>query len=132
MKFIFAVAATMIAFSAQANDRKIGNVIAVERQITNIYDTCLSNVKTDITKEQTFFFCSFSFKKSALEMPVTEGGLIRFTDSKCHVEADAENGIFFLTFGKVKGTSDFATAKNCLALATQNKNSVNAIVYTIE
>ena len=38
----------------------------------------------------------------------------------------------FMTFGKAKGTSNFATAKNCLAQAIDNNTAINVNVYTIE
>ncbi|MDG0816894.1 hypothetical protein [Bdellovibrio svalbardensis] len=133
MKLIFALVATLIAFSAQANDRKIGNVIAVERQITNLYENCLSNISTDVSKEQTFFYCNISYLKSPLEMPVTKGGVIRFNDQRCRVDAEAGNGVLILSFGRAKGSvSDFATAKTCLQRALQNSNSVSVLVYTME
>lgn len=132
MKLIIALVATMIAFSAQANDRKVGNVIAVERQVTNLYDSCLRTVTGDITKEQTFFFCTINYLKSPLEVSVTKGGLIRYNSNGCNVDADAGNGVLVMTFGKAKGTSDYATAKSCLQAALQNANSVNVLVYTME
>ncbi|AZZ35555.1 hypothetical protein CIK05_01640 [Bdellovibrio sp. qaytius] len=130
MKLIFALTATLIAFSAQANDRKIGNVIAVERQITNIYDSCLSKVSGDTSKDQDFFICTINFLKTPTEMAITKGGLIRLVDSNCKVYGDAANGALLITFGKAQGLSDFAAAKNCLAQATLKPVNVN--VYTVE
>ncbi len=132
MKLIFALVATLIAFSAQANDRKVGNVIAVERQVTGLYENCLSNIASDVTKEQSVFFCTINYMKSPLEVPVSKGGMIRFRDDRCQVDADAGNGVLMISFGRLKGTSDFATAKTCLQRALQNANSVNVLVYTME
>ena len=132
MKLFIAVAATLIAFTAQANDRKLGNVIAVERQITNIYDKCLSKVSSDTTKDSSFFICSFSFLKSSAETQIAKKYVINFATNDCRVNGEAVNGFLFMTFGKANGTSNFATAKNCLAQAIDNNTAVNVNVYTIE
>lgn len=132
MKLIFVLVATLIAFSAQANDRKLGNVIAIERQVTGLYDSCLSNVTSDITTEQSFFICNISYLKSPLEVSATKNGAIRFADNNCAVNADAANGFLIMTFGKATGSSDFATAKSCLQQALKNNNSVDVLVYSVE
>ena len=132
MKLFIAVAATLIAFTAQANDRKLGNVIAVERQITNIYDKCLSKVSSDTTKDSSFFICSFSFLKSSAETQISKKIVLTYATNDCRVNAEAVNGFLFMTFGKAKGSSNFSTAKNCLAQAIDNSTAVNVNVYTIE
>lgn len=132
MKLFIAVAATLIAFTAQANDRKLGNVIAVERQITNIYDKCLSKVSSDTTKDSSFFICSFNFLKSSTETQIAKKIVVNYITNDCRVDAEAVNGFMFMTFGKAKGSSNFATAKNCLAQAVDNNTAVNVNVYTIE
>ena len=132
MRLFIAVAATLIAFTAQANDRKLGNVIAVERQITNLYDNCLSKISSDTTKDSSFFICSYSFLKSSAETQIAKKDVINFVSNDCRVNAEAVNGFIFMTFGKAKGQSNFATAKSCLAQAIDNNTAVNVNVYTIE
>lgn len=134
MKLILAIAATLVAFSARASDHKLGNVIAVEREITNIYDTCLQSLMGDTSKDQSFFYCGFSYLKSSTEVPVTKGGMIRFSDDRCRVDADAANGFMSITFGRAAqgSTTNLETAKVCLQRALQNQNSVKVLVYTME
>ncbi|QDK36683.1 hypothetical protein [Bdellovibrio sp. NC01] len=132
MKLIFALAATLIAFSAHAEDRKIGNVIAVERQVPNMYDTCVKNVTGDTSKEQSFYFCAINFLKSPLETSSSKGGVIRYKEANCRVDGEVANGVLLITFGRESGNTDYATAKGCLQRALNQPNNMSFVVYTIE
>lgn len=132
MKIILALALTIFAFSAQATDKKIGNVIAVERQITNIYDSCIETTGKSAQSARPYFICSVKYLQSPHEVAVGKGGVIRFQEQGCSVQADTDGGFLFIVYGKSEGNSDFQTAKACLQSALEKNKTVSAIVYTVE
>lgn len=132
MKLFFAIASILLAFSAHANDRKIGNIVAVERTITNIYTNCLDNVsQKDTTKPQNFFSCAIKIAAPS-EMPVTKGIVLNLKDNECSVDAESVNGNLFVIFSAAKGMSTFEVAKSCLQKAIVTKGEPKVIVYTVE
>ena len=132
MKVFALIIASFFAISAQAGDRKVGNVIAVEREITNVYESCVQNITGDTTKQRDIFVCNFSFLKSPNEVSLGKGGVIRYKDDACVVNADTGNGVVLVVFGPAKGTTTLDHAKVCLQRALQNNNSVTAVIYTVE
>ena len=133
MKIIFALVASLMAFSAaHAEDHKVGNVIAVQRDINNLYDTCVKNVVGDVSKTQNSFFCNIKFIKSPTEIPVSRGGVIRFQDDRCQVFGDVEGGFLMIGFGKAQGASSFEQAKVCLQRSLQGRDSTAVLVYTLD
>lgn len=129
---LLVLTATLIAITAQANDRKLGNVIAVERQITNIFDNCLNKVTSDTTKDSSFYVCSYSFLKSPTEIQFGKKKAMNFSSKDCAVSAEFINGFVFITFGVANGQSNFATAKNCLAKSINNNTPVDINIYSVE
>lgn len=132
MKLFFVAASLLLAFTAQASDRKIGNVIAVEREIKDVYSTCLKNVTGDTTGSKFFFSCAIKYVTPG-EIPVTKGRAFRLHDEHCSVNADfANSGVLFVTFSSAKDTSTYETSKACLQQALTNIASVKTLVYTLE
>ncbi len=131
MKLFFVLASLLLAFSAQAGDRKIGNVIAVEREITDIYDTCLKAVDGDTSKPKSFFSCGIKYV-GAGELPVSKGRVLKLVDERCNVWGDSMNGVILITFAGAGNTSSFETSRACLERATTPNNSVKVVVYTHE
>lgn len=118
-------------FAANA-DTKLGSVIAVERQLNNIYDGCLQNLTGDWQGKHFFFMCGIRYLNPSSELPVTRGGVIRFVDGDCSVDGELANGKLLLTFGHSKAATDLDTAKSCLRRGLTNRDSMKVVVYTIE
>lgn len=131
MKLIFALVATMIAFSAHAADTKIGNVIAVEREIPDVFNLCVTNT-TKIEGEHSFYSCAIKYTKSSIEMALPGRSPLMYNEGNCAVNAELGNGNILFTYGKKSGTSDFNSAKECLSKAIASKGALKVIVYTIE
>ncbi|MGE5084946.1 MAG: hypothetical protein ACM3MG_01500 [Bacillota bacterium] len=131
MKLIFALVATLIAFSAHATDRKIGNVIAVEREISDVYNRCVE-ATSKMDGERSTFFCAIKYTKSPVEMALPGRAPLMYEDGSCVVSSELGNGNILFTFGKKSGSSDFAGAKECLAKAIASKGTIKTLVYTIE
>ncbi|WII73592.1 hypothetical protein QJS83_06865 [Bdellovibrio sp. 22V] len=133
MKMFFVLASMFVAFSANAADRKVGNVIAVEREVPEIYDTCLSNMgDQDTTKPRSFYSCAIKYT-TAGEIPVSQGRVLRLKTDKCDVHGEAFNGVILITFANIsKDTATFEPSRSCLKNALTGKDYVKAIVYTLE
>lgn len=130
MKLYVFVVSMLFAFSAHAGDRKVGNVIAVEREISNVYNTCLSQVE-DTTGSKSFFSCGIKYVTDG-ETPVSKGRVLKLMDDKCSVVGETMSGVLFITFSSAQERSTFEVARMCLEKALLAKNSVKVIVYTIE
>lgn len=132
MKSLLLITSLFISFSAHAVDRKLGQVIAVERELTDVYDTCLKTVSGDVSKPSSFFSCTVKFA-TAPEMPISKGNIFRLIDQNCSVTGEAINGTLLITFSGAKSNSTFEASRLCLEnTLAANKNSVKLHIYTIE
>lgn len=120
-----------IGFSAQASDVKLGNVIAVEREITNIYETCIQNITGDTSKPTRMFICSFRFTKNN-EIGMSKARAFFMKNEQCDVHAEISNGSMLMTFATPQPTSSFEASKECLATAIRNSPPVKSLIYAVE
>lgn len=138
MKIIFSALTLVLALSAvttaQASDRKIGNVIAVERTISNIYETCIDQLKEDQTSGQ-FVSCKIDVKKTNADYTQgTQRVLFLYKDG-CEVEGYAQNSVALITFSATTPKATLNDAKACLRKAidtSANKDSFKILIYTVE
>lgn len=131
MKLFLAIASLLVAFTAQASDRKVGSVIAVEREISDLYNTCLKNLGGPTDKPQSFFSCGIKFSTDG-EIPVTKGRVLKLMDDRCQVVGEAINGVVLITFAGTKSPSTFETSRACLERSLSAKDFIKVIVYTLE
>ncbi|MEK2644280.1 hypothetical protein [Bdellovibrio sp. BCCA] len=130
MKLFFVLATMLMAFTVHAADRKVGNVIAVEREITDLYNTCLGKVE-DTTKPKSFFSCGIKYTTDG-ELPVSKGRVIKLIDDKCSVVGETMNGVLLITFSGAQNPSTFEASRACLEKAVMPKDSVKVVLYTLE
>lgn len=131
MKLYFILVSLLFVASAHASDRKVGNVIAVEREVSDIYSTCLKNGPENTTKPQSFFSCAIKYTTDG-ELPVSKGRVIKLVDDKCSVVGETANGTLLITFAAAKSPSTFEASRSCLERALSTKDYVKVIVYTLE
>ncbi|WP_413290423.1 hypothetical protein [Bdellovibrio sp. HCB337] len=136
MKFAlsFLALSLTLAVNAQAADRKIANMIAVERSIDNVYQACVDQVPAD-DMDSNLFSCKFSTAKTALDFTAGTQSLLAVMDADCTVEASVQNSVVLVLFSSHTGKKDFAGAKACLqraVSASKNKDSFKFYVYTLE
>lgn len=133
MKHMLSVLLVLSFVSAsQGADRKLGNVILVEREIQDIYSTCLKNMDSPTDKPQNFFSCSMKYI-TAGEWPVSSGIAFRLINEKCSVIGEALKGTLLITFATSRSPSSFEGARDCLNRAISNlKDPVKSLVYTVE
>ncbi|NUN04154.1 MAG: hypothetical protein HUU57_00210 [Bdellovibrio sp.] len=131
MKVLLVLASLCIGFSVQAVDKKLGNVIAVERDLLNLSETCIKNVISDITKPSSFFSCAVKFTTGA-ETPVSKGTIFKMIDNNCSVVAEAINGTLLVTFAGAKSSSSFEASRACLETALADKEPLKVLLYTVE
>lgn len=133
MKLFIAILATLVAFSAKAADRKLGNVILVEREIPNPYDLCVKNVIDKTDKKQQMFYCVIKYTKANMETPVNSKiAVINQNSEGCVVRGEVGNGNMMIGFGPNKAEVDFETAKTCLAKGLAAHGAVVVNVMTVE
>lgn len=121
-----------ILFSLQAHaDKKIGNVIAVEREISDVYNRCLRNMTTATSEPRSLFSCTIKYARDG-EWPVSRGRVLKMVDAQCSVTADHANGSLVLTFTGAKNPSTFESAKNCLQKSLTEADTLSVILYTLE
>ncbi|RYZ86220.1 MAG: hypothetical protein EOP06_14905 [Proteobacteria bacterium] len=124
-----------LAIAAQAADKKIGSVVAVERSVENILTTCVDQVKKDKYQDPTgqYFSCSYAIVKPGESIPAGQRFLALRT-SECNVDAEAKDTKVVVFFGGNDMKSNLTTAQNCLETALQEKkiNDFKVIVHTVE
>lgn len=131
MKAIISILLMVVGITANAGDRKIGTVVAVEREISDVYATCLKKTDTDTTKPKVFFSCNFKYINDG-ELAVTSGRLVTLMDDKCSVMGEAINGTVIITYSSSEKPSSFESSRACLARAFAGKDALKMLVYTIE
>lgn len=144
MKWIFAVpvvavTTVMITLSltspAMAADRPLGTVVAVERDIPNVYQSCVDQVKLDPKQPTSFFFCKFPATKNKVEFSIGEQFVLMLDKDGCTVEGVVNNSTLLITFGTNPERSSFDSAKACLRKAfdaSPNKDDLKFIIYSVQ
>jgi hypothetical protein len=121
-----------ILFSLNAfADRKIGNVIAVEREISDVYTQCLNNMMTATSEPKALFSCAIKYARDG-ELPVSKGRILKLVDQSCSVTGDHANGSIIITFTGARNPSTFESARSCLQKSLAEKESLRVILYTLE
>lgn len=135
MKGIVFFLVMAVGFVANAGDRKLGTVVAVEREVSDVYETCLKKTDTDGNKPKPFYSCSFKYIQDG-EMALTSGRIVTLIDDRCSVLGEALNGNVIMTYSSTEKASGFESARTCLARALARalagKDSVKMLVYTVE
>lgn len=134
MKLIFSLATLLFAFSVHAADRKLGNVIAVERDVTNIYNSCTSNVIPDPqkTKSAALYSCSVPVLKDG-DASITRGTFLNGVGQDCIVDGEVGNGSLVIEFSTSAENSSYTDSQACLKRALDAiNNDTKLIIYTVE
>lgn len=130
MKKTIVLLISLLSLGAFAKDVQLGNVVAVERSIDNIYDKCLSSMDKPGAGSEYFFSCAFRYIKTG-ETPITNGRAFNYTEGNCRVNAETVNGNVFITFSTDRNTSGFEESRACLAKSVAGNKTIKVIVYTI-
>ncbi len=138
MKTIFSALTLALALTAvttaRAADKKIGNVIAVERTIDGVYQSCVDQLK-DVKDDNSFASCTFDTKKTDADFTQGSQRVLTLWKDGCQVEGYAMNGVVLVTFQARGAKATLEDSKACLRKAidsNQTKDSFKFIVYTIE
>ncbi len=131
MKLLFVLASLFLAMTAQAEDRKVGTVIAVEREISDLKNTCLKATQDDRSKPASFFSCAIKYVGDG-EMAISKGRVLKLMDERCQVVGESVNGVIFITFASAKNRSTFEESQACLERALVNKDYLKVVLYTLE
>ena len=138
MKLIFSALTLALAFtavtSAKAADKKIGNVIAVERTIDNVYQNCIDGLGLP-GDDTNFLTCTLKVKKTNEDFMNGYQRLLTLTNGGCEVEGTAQAGSVMISFQDRRPKASIDDSKACLRKALDasvNKDSFKFIIYTIE
>jgi hypothetical protein len=138
MKTIFSALTLALALTsvttAHASDRKIGNVIAVERTIDDVYQSCVEQMK-DANDDLVFASCKFDAKKSNADFSQGNQRVLTLWKDGCEVEGSVMNGVVLVTFQATGANATLKDSKACLRKAidgNQTKDSFKFIIYTVE
>lgn len=131
MKAIVLLASLLGAISVHAADRKIGNVIMIERDVENIYDRCVAGLK-DEDREKTDQFCAIQITQSPMEVMMNRTGGMRYKTPNCVVDSDFGNGKILISFRALGKDAKLADAKRCLQNAVNENSDVIATIQTVE
>jgi hypothetical protein len=130
MKFLVLLLGLCLGFSVQASDRKVGNVIVVERTVSDVYDNCLKEIRGDVSKPSAFFTCVITLTQQPYEVLLTKGYL-NYTTEKCNVESELAVGKMLITFG-TKTPGSFEDGKACLTEALAHQPAPKVLIQTLE
>lgn len=129
MKYLISAFILFLAFQANANDRTLGNVVAIERELTGVADSCRKTFKeSEVTAGR--YSCAIHFLKDG-EFALKRGSILNHVTSACQVSIDNVNGnlIFFI---QSKNSSQPAAALNCMEEAVAKKGQIKVTVFGIQ
>ncbi len=137
MKWILSTIVLTMAIGAFASDKKIGNVILVERTIENVFDTCTTGVEREKgdNPQGSLFACTLQITNSTQESVPPGQWLLRLRTDNCAVDADVSPTKAIVFFSGTSDKANYASAKACLTEAlnkSPNKDSFKILVQTVE
>lgn len=137
MKWILSILVLTVAFQATAADKKIGNLVLVERTIENVFSSCITQIEKEDGPNPPgqYFACTLPTLKNSLESTPPAQVLLRHRTADCTVDADVINAKVFIMLSGAQANATFATAKSCLTEAlntSATKNSLKFLVFTVE
>lgn len=128
------VSSVSLVSTAFASDRKIGNVIAVERTLNNVYQSCIAQIK-DSADKSSFQACAFNPKSGPSDSAPGKQSLLHFNNKVCTVEAQLQNNVIFVTYQSLNPKATLEHTKACLRDAldsSPNKDSFKFLMHTVE
>lgn len=135
VSFATTLATLLFAFSVHAADHKIGNVIAVERDVPNIYNSCMATVGPDPAANKTsdLYTCYVGGIAKVGDTVITKGDFLKNVGTDCNVSGEINNGSLLIAFSTAADSSSYADSQACLKRALDVINdSTKIILYTIE
>lgn len=133
MKLAFLFLSLVLGFSASAADRKIGNVIVVERDIENIFDRCMDEVnKKPAATGAPYLSCYLMIINNPGEILLNKGPAFRLSNLKCEVDSEFGGGGLLINFNAKEKGATKADATRCLRDALTKNNDIIATIQTIE
>jgi len=138
MKAIFSAMTLVLALTsvttAHAADRKLGNVVAVERTVEDVYQTCVDQLK-DHKGDTPFASCKFDVKKTNADFTQGMNRVLGLFKNGCEVEGYVQNGAILVTFLANGDNATLSDSKACLRKAIDasvNGDKFKFIVFTVE
>jgi len=133
MRLAFLFLSLLIGFSASAADRKIGNVIVVERDLENIFDRCMDEVnKKPAIAGAPFLSCHLMIINNPGEILINKGPAFRLSNAKCQVDSEFGGGGILIDFSSKEKGATKADATRCLRDALAKNDDIIATIQTIE
>ncbi|MNJ92651.1 hypothetical protein D3C87_103250 [compost metagenome] len=132
MKALILFVGLFVAFTANAADRKVGNVIVVERDIDNVYANCLQEMDKNKKDPSYFFSCAIKITKHSGEVLLNKGPGFRLRNDNCKVDSEFGNGKMIIMFATAKDLSTLEESKACLREAVNQNPDMVATVQTVE
>jgi len=135
MKWIFSALTLALAFNVHAADKKLGNVVAIQRTFENAHATCTKDTQADpsFNPRAQYFACSFSVVKKNEFTPAQ--ALLRVRADDCTIDADVKDGSLSIMYYGNPTNSNFNSASTCLRNALNangNQDSLSFIVHAVE
>lgn len=131
MKAIILLASLLGAISVHAADRKVGNVIMIERDVENVYDRCIAYLKDEEANNRQQF-CALQITSNPAEVMLNRNGGIRYRTPNCSVDSDFGNGKMLISFQALGKDAKLADAKRCLQNAVNENSDIVATIQTVE
>lgn len=132
MKIVILMLGLCLGALAHGADRKVGNVIVVERAITNIYSSCIAEVLGDTTKPAAFFSCVIPVTQQSYEVLLSKDRFYHHSAEKCSVDSEFAGGKMLITFGGSREPISFEAAKVCLANVVAQEKEPAVFIQTVE
>jgi hypothetical protein len=138
MKWILSALTLALAINVHAADRKLGNVVAVERTVDSVFSTCTDKIQKaqDFDPKGHAFACSYEVATGAGEFtPPGSQRLLMYRLNNCDVDATVQNGRAVIFLSSTDGKTAFAGIRTCLQTAldeAKSNDTFKFIVYTVE
>jgi len=125
----------VLALNAQAADKKLGNVIAVERSVEDIYDVCISQIQRDKKHNPSdrYFVCTLNVGTVSTDTSPSGQRILTVRSPACTIDTELKDSKIFLMVSGNEAKANFASARACLKAAMDEHNdSLKFVVFTIE
>jgi hypothetical protein len=119
--WIFVVTLGLNASAAGVKDTRIGPVVGINREVSGIYNNCLSHLVGDVDKPMYAFSCRIDFPiDPKTEVVMNQNPILKFAEETCQVEANFAKEKMMVFFGNPKAPMTLDEAKLCLEKGTKS------------
>lgn len=130
ISFLAALSVSSVSL-ANGGVKKLGNVIAVEKELTNVYADCMKYFTETPKNPSQEFYCVVPVAQKAADVVVSQGHAFHYKTDKCQVDGEMAPRNVLISFGSPKAAISFEVASSCLSEALASTPMI-ATMHVVE